>query len=139
MTSHKTRQVPGRVAVFTALLALITGCGEPVPAVSVAQAQAQSAAGQAVLIDVREPHEYADVRAPGARLIPLGQLAQRLAELPQDKAMPVLLVCRSGSRSAAAVDMLGKAGYTQTLNVTGGMNAWQKAGLPVVRGTGNGS
>lgn len=139
MTSHKTRQVPGRVAVFTALLALLAGCGEPVPAVSVAQAQAQSAAGQAVLIDVREPHEYADVRAPGARLIPLGQLAQRLAELPQDKAMPVLLVCRSGSRSAAAVDMLGKAGYTQTLNVTGGMNAWQKAGLPVVRGTGNGS
>lgn len=139
MTSHKTRQVPWRVAVFTALLALITGCGEPVPAVSVTQAQAQSAAGQAVLIDVREPHEYADVRAPGARLIPLGQLAQRLAELPQDKATPVLLVCRSGSRSAAAVDMLGKAGYTQTLNVTGGMNAWQKAGLPVVRGTGNGS
>lgn len=139
MTSHKTRQVPWRVAVFTALLALLAGCGEPVPAVSVAQAQAQSAAGQAVLIDVREPHEYADVRAPGARLIPLGQLAQRLAELPQDKAMPVLLVCRSGSRSAAAVDMLGKAGYTQTLNVTGGMNAWQKAGLPVVRGTGNGS
>lgn len=139
MTSHKTRQVPWRVAVFTALLALITGCGEPVPAVSVAQAQAQSAAGQAVLIDVREPHEHADVRAPGARLIPLGQLAQRLAELPQDKATPVLLVCRSGSRSAAAVDILGKAGYTQTLNVTGGMNAWQKAGLPVVRGTGNGS
>ncbi len=135
MTMHPLRAWwAGAAAGVLALAA----CGKAPPAIDVSQAQAQFAAGQAVLIDVREPDEHAAVRAPGATLIPLGQLAQRLGELPQDKATPVLVVCRSGSRSAAATDLLRQAGYGGTLNVSGGMNAWEQAGLPVLRGAGGG-
>ena len=88
----------------------------------------------ALLLDVREPQEYAQGHAPGSLLIPLGQLDQRLAEISQYKDKPVALICRSGNRSAYAQKLLAKAGFTETSNVEGGMIAWQKAGLPVISG-----
>ncbi|HQE91298.1 MAG TPA: rhodanese-like domain-containing protein [Anaerolineae bacterium] len=84
------------------------------------------ATGAIVIIDVREADEYAVGHIPGAVLIPLGALPDRLDEVPTDK--PVVMVCRSGSRSAQAVQILHKAGFTNVHNMTGGMNAWLTAG-----------
>ena len=88
----------------------------------------------ALLLDVREPQEYAQGHAPGSVLIPLGELDQRLAEISQYKDKPVALICRSGNRSAHAQKVLLKAGFTATTNIEGGMIAWQRAGLPVISG-----
>jgi rhodanese-related sulfurtransferase len=93
------------------------------------QAQQMQAAG-AVLLDVRESNEWSAGRAPGAVHVPLGQLAHRMTELPA--ASEVVTVCRSGRRSATAAEHLRAAGFT-VHNLDGGMQAWQAAGLPVVR------
>jgi rhodanese-related sulfurtransferase len=86
----------------------------------------------AVLVDVRTPQEYAEVRVPGAVLIPLDQLSARLPEL--DKEQPLYVVCRSGHRSAAVCDALEPLGY-DAVNVSGGTIAWIRAGLPYEQGT----
>lgn len=88
----------------------------------------------ALLIDVREPDEYAQGHAPGSTLIPLGQLQKRLLELSARKDKPIALICRSGNRSGVAQKILEKAGFTKTVNVAGGMNAWARAGLPMAKG-----
>ena len=88
----------------------------------------------ALVIDVREPHEYAESHAPGATLIPLGQLESRLSEIRAHQNRPVVLFCRSGQRSARAQEILIRAGFTKTLNMQGGLIAWRQAGLPVVTG-----
>ncbi|WP_227869534.1 rhodanese-like domain-containing protein [Undibacterium parvum] len=90
--------------------------------------------GGALLLDVREVDEYAEVHVPNSTLIPLGQLPQRLQELGPDKSRPVVLICRSGRRSAAAQALLEVAGFTSLTNVEGGMISWQKSGLPVITG-----
>lgn len=87
-----------------------------------------------LLIDVREPDEYAQVHAPGSRLIPLSQLPQRIKELQAAKDQPIALICRSGNRSGQAQQLLEQAGFSKTVNVQGGMNAWGKAGLPLATG-----
>lgn len=103
------------------------------PAVDVKQGAALQSHG-ALLLDVREADEYAEMHAPGSMLIPLGQLAQRLPEIAGYKNKPVALICRSGRRSAQALKLLEQAGFTAAVNVEGGMLAWQKAGLPVISG-----
>ena len=105
----------------------------PVPStVDVQQAAVLRNQG-ALLLDVREPGEFAEVHAKGARLIPLGQLAARLNEIVQYKNQPVAVICRSGRRSAQGAEILRNAGFTQVANVEGGTNAWVNAGLPVAR------
>lgn len=101
--------------------------------VDVKQGAALHSSG-ALLIDVREADEYAAGHAPGSTLIPLGQLQQRLAEITGHKNQAVAVICRSGSRSAKAVKILEQAGFSAAVNVEGGMNAWQKAGFPVITG-----
>lgn len=81
------------------------------------------------LLDVREPHEWAAGHAPDAHHVPMGELATRQDELPQDKL--IVGVCRSGARSGAVVDALTRAGY-QAENMDGGMLAWREAKLPMV-------
>ncbi|MGC9394850.1 MAG: rhodanese-like domain-containing protein [Anaerolineae bacterium] len=85
--------------------------------------------GAIAIIDVREPSEYAEGRIPGSTLIPLGELANRTDEVPTD--VPVVMVCRSDNRSAQAVQILQKAGFTNIHNMTGGMIAWSQAGYLV--------
>lgn len=116
-----------------ALTLSLTAFGKS-PSVDVAQGVVMQSQG-ALMIDVREPNEYAAGHAPGTQLIPLGQLERRLQELAAYKDKPVVLICRSGSRSGQAQELMAKAGFTQALNVEGGMNAWAKAGLPVLTGT----
>ena len=74
------------------------------------------------LIDVREPHEYRICRVPGAKLIPLGELPKRLAEI--DRSTPIVAMCKMGARSAKAAGILREAGYPSVLNMTGGILAW---------------
>jgi rhodanese-related sulfurtransferase len=81
------------------------------------------------LIDVREFVEYAAGHAPQARLIPLGQLDRRSGEL--DRTRPVVILCKSGKRAAAAADKLAAAGFEKLSVVQGGTDAWIAAGLPV--------
>jgi rhodanese-related sulfurtransferase len=96
----------------------------------IAPVEAQQAMERgAVLVDVRDPHEWRSGHAPKARHIPLGQLASRAGELPRNR--EILLVCRSGSRSARAAKLLGSR-RGDVANVKGGMNAWARQGLPVV-------
>lgn len=85
----------------------------------------------ALLIDVREPDEWAAGHAPKARHIPLGQLEQQLGTLPRNREL--LFICRSGARSAQAMATARRAGLTTARNVRGGLLAWQRAGLPVER------
>jgi rhodanese-related sulfurtransferase len=85
------------------------------------------------LLDVREDDEWAAGHIDGAQHIPLGALGDRLAELPTDR--PIVAVCRSGSRSAAAVRGLRQLGYAAE-NLDGGATAWSRAGLPLVASDG---
>jgi len=82
-----------------------------------------------VLIDVREPHEYQICSIPTAQLIPLGQLPQRLDELDRD--IEIVAHCKSGMRSARAVDILTKAGF-HARNMKGGILAWSDRVDPTV-------
>jgi rhodanese-related sulfurtransferase len=121
-----------------ALLAFAAASAAPAAAdtlttVDVKQGAALQSRG-ALLLDVREADEYAEGHAPGSTLIPLGQLQQRLPEIAGFKNKPVALICRSGRRSAQALKLLQQAGFSAAVNVEGGMNAWQKAGLPVIPG-----
>src|SRR5574340_139672 len=100
--------------------------------VDVRQAQSMSQQG-ALLLDVREPEEYAAIHAPSAKLIPLGEVGLRLKEIETYKDKPVAVICRSGRRSAKAVAILQEAGFTRVVNVQGGTNAWEQAGLEVIR------
>jgi molybdopterin/thiamine biosynthesis adenylyltransferase/rhodanese-related sulfurtransferase len=75
-----------------------------------------------VLIDVREPHEYQICRIPYAKLIPLGDLPKRVNEL--DSADEIVAHCKSGMRSAKAVDFLKQAGFKKVRNMKGGILAW---------------
>ncbi len=78
------------------------------------------------IIDVREPAEYAEYNI-GVKLIPLGQImSMQIEEIEDLKNEELIIHCRSGARSAQACMMLEQAGFTNTVNVTGGMVAWQQ-------------
>ena len=91
------------------------------------------AIGDDLLLDVREPDEWAAGRAPSAVHLPMSQLPARLAEVPVDR--PVAVVCRSGGRSAQVTAYL-LANGRQARNVDGGMTAWAQRGLPLEAGPG---
>lgn len=85
-----------------------------------------------LIVDVREPDEFARTRIDGVVLIPISQFVARHTELPKDR--PLLMLCAAGSRSTSATMYLLQAGWTDVRNVTGGMMGWQAAGLPVRTG-----
>ena len=105
---------------------------ETLPAeISVAQAAEKRNHG-AYILDVREQQEWDTVHIPEANLIPLAQLTSRLSEVPKDQ--EIVVVCRSGNRSAQARDLLKEAGYSNVTSMAGGMNEWQGQGFPTVNG-----
>ncbi len=87
----------------------------------------------AVVIDVREPAEYAGGHIPNARHIPLSQLDKRLPELEKFRQRPLIVNCASGNRSSSACGRLRRAGFERVFNLTGGIAAWNEAGLPVTK------
>jgi rhodanese-related sulfurtransferase len=86
----------------------------------------------AVLLDVREPAEYAHGHVPGAINLPQADLATRLAEVPRDR--PVNLICQTGIRSLRAAQFQRQVGFEQVASVAGGTEAWQAAGQPLAYG-----
>jgi len=108
--------------------------GSAIPTVDVVEAERRlrEDPDRPLLIDVRDPHEFATVRAPGAVLLPTSVFAARVGELPADR--PLLIVCHVGGRSAAVTGYLLRAGRSDVANVAGGMDAWERSGLPVERG-----
>jgi rhodanese-related sulfurtransferase len=110
-----------------------------VPTVDVREADRRRRTGgpdgrpAALLVDVREVSEFAEVRAEDVVLLPMSTLPPRLDELPRDREL--LFICRSGSRSGQVVASLQANGWQDVANVAGGMLAWESAGLPVRRGS----
>lgn len=99
--------------------------------ISVAVAKTERDNG-AYILDVRTQEEWDAGHIPDATLIPLDQLQARVNEVPQDKR--VVVVCRSGNRSAQGRDILKQAGWTLVTSMAGGMNQWTAAGYDVVTG-----
>ena len=83
-------------------------------------------------LDVREPGEWEEAHIPYATLIPLGDLTARLSEIPKDT--NIIVVCRSGNRSAVGRDLLLKSGFANVTSMAGGMSTWQAKGYPIVTG-----
>ena len=84
-----------------------------------------------ILVDVREQHEFDDVRISGSILIPLSEFNERYEELPRDK--NIIMQCRTGARSARTTDFLLENGY-QAVNMAGGILAWEEADFSVEYG-----
>jgi rhodanese-related sulfurtransferase len=99
--------------------------------ISVADAVAKRDGG-AFILDVRQPEEWNETHIPDSTLIPLDQLAARVNELPKDQ--EIVVVCRSGNRSAQGRDILLEAGFTNVTSMAGGLNQWKAAGYPTVSG-----
>ena len=85
---------------------------------------------KAVLIDVSEPAEYAAGHAAGAKSVPLGGLEASTA-LPKNKALPLVVVCPTGTRAGRAVATLKKLGFDNARVLAGGTAAWREANLPI--------
>lgn len=97
--------------------------------ISPAEARPAVEAAYSQFIDVRTPEEFATGHAYRARNIPLDTLMANLDKLEKNE--PVYLICRSGSRSKRAAQMLVEAGFPQAISVAGGTEAWKAAGLPM--------
>jgi rhodanese-related sulfurtransferase len=84
----------------------------------------------ALVIDVRDPREYGAGHILGARNLPVARIDGK-ADLGKRKDRPLILYCDSGARASKAAAALRQQGYTQVVNLSGGLGAWQAAGLPV--------
>lgn len=99
--------------------------------ISVEEAVAKRDAS-AFILDVRQPEEWNEFHVPDSTLIPLGELAARADELPKDQ--EIVIVCRSGNRSAQGRDILLEAGFTEVTSMAGGLTEWRAAGYPTISG-----
>jgi rhodanese-related sulfurtransferase len=109
--------------------AVATATGGEMEVISLQEASAQYAAKKAVIVDVREDSEWNEQHIPGVIHIPLAQLNDRLSELKQYQNSPVITQCKSGRRSAQALEVLKAAGFSKVYSMAGGIMAWDKAGL----------
>ncbi|AST07397.1 rhodanese-like domain-containing protein [Anoxybacillus sp. LAT_35] len=109
--------------LFTFLF-IISGCAQNrYTNISVDEAAQMMQKEDVVVLDVRTEEEYASGHIPGAILLPLQQLPDRVDELNKNKTY--IVVCRSGNRSAQASELLVKEGFSSIYNMTGGMNEWK--------------
>jgi rhodanese-related sulfurtransferase len=92
----------------------------------------ETAPPEALILDVREPEEYAYGHVPGAVNVPQGDLASRLSEIARDR--PVYAICRSGVRSLRVAQFLKQVGFPDVVSVRGGTEAWRVIGKPIVAG-----
>jgi rhodanese-related sulfurtransferase len=86
---------------------------------------------EALVLDLRAAPDYAKGHILGAKNVPLADLERRLAELDKHKSRAVIVHCADGNRAGGAVAVLRKNGFAKVVNLAGGFNAWQQAGLPV--------
>jgi rhodanese-related sulfurtransferase len=125
---------PISIAVFSGLMLLWSMFGNRIRGIKEVDAAAALQLinhKSAFVLDVREVDEYNGGHVLNSKLIPLGKLKERLGELEKYRDQPIVVVCRSGSRSGTACAMLTKQGYTQAYNLAGGVTAWQRSKLPL--------
>lgn len=107
---------------------------EPFTRISIEEAKAKLDGGEAVMVDVRDPHEYVEVHAAGVRLIPVNTVMNEVKQIREfaGERGEVLFICKMGSRSALAAEYAAAAGLTELelYNVEGGTEAWAAAGYP---------
>ena len=108
---------------------LFGGGGGSGSSIDVEEAHRRVEAREILLVDVRENNEWKAGHAPRAKHVPLGRVQSQLPQLAK-KGVPIAFVCRSGSRSGKACGMARSAGI-EAINVSGGMTAWSRAGLPM--------
>ena len=89
--------------------------------------------GDALLIDVRDPDEWAEGHIPGARNFSRGTLELEIEEAAPDLSAPIITHCGGGGRSALAAESLQRMGYRNVKSMAGGFKAWKAAGLPATR------
>jgi rhodanese-related sulfurtransferase len=89
--------------------------------------------GKAVILDVREPAEFAAGHMREAKNIPLKELPKRIGELEKFKSKSVIVVCSSGAQSSKAISQLKRAGFDQAYGLDGGLAAWRAQGLPTAK------
>jgi rhodanese-related sulfurtransferase len=123
------------VGIIIVLIALSgsqqPGAASSLPAeINTAQAYELYQKNGAFFLDVREKSEWDALHIANTTLIPLGQLPDRLNEIPKDK--PIVVVCRSGNRSAAGRDILKQNGYTNVTSMAGGLTNWKAQGFPTL-------
>ncbi len=114
---------------------LLAACGQSAAggpqSVSLETARADLEAGRVRLVDIREPGEHAQGVAPGARLLPMRQVEEHLAELAKDPQRPVYLICNTQNRSRATAAALLDRGLSHVRYVEGGMSGWVQRGWPL--------
>jgi rhodanese-related sulfurtransferase len=103
------------------------------PWVTTLQATLMMNQQDAVVLDVRDPADYDKGHIPHARNLPLAQLDGRIGELQKFKSRPIVVYCANGNRSGGALSLLRQKGFENVVNLSGGLGAWQQAGLPVVQ------
>jgi rhodanese-related sulfurtransferase len=123
-------------STFTLLAILLLTACSPSDKAGITQISPLESAGlmandMAVIIDVRTAAEWESKHIPGATLIPISELKSRLSELDKYKDKQIIMHCAVGGRSRQAVDLLQKVGFTDVLNMNGGIDAWEKGGLPL--------
>ncbi len=138
---QSTGEVPARPLNMTAILATNRGEADyawamphdhqTVDDLTVPEAPGWLDQTRALVVDVREPIEYAGGHLPGALSLPQAELALHLEELPRDR--DLLVVCEGGTRSARAARFLKQTGFSRVTNLVGGTGAWRRAGLPTER------
>lgn len=126
--------------IFLLALVLVSGGGLLWPflqrrgqKVSLLQATQLINQGKTVVVDVREPAEFAAGHLRDSRNIPLKELSTRTSELDKFKSKAVIVVCESGIRSAKATSQLKSAGFGEVYSLNGGLSAWQAQGLPTAK------
>jgi len=119
--------VSGAVLVWPWVAKRVSGAAEvgPLEAVQLINRK------DAVVLDVREPGEFAAGHIAGARNFPLAAIEKRASDLARFKSRPVLIACATSARSHAAFGALKKLGFGEVYVLAGGMSAWQQASLPV--------
>jgi len=87
--------------------------------------------GDALILDVRDPSEFAAGRIPRSKNVPLAELAKRSDEIVRFKDKPVIVTCGTGSRTTGALKVLKGAGFSNVYALKGGLTSWREATLPV--------
>lgn len=130
MTTAHVRFAAAMLLVLLPLAGSMSADGEIATITAEAlEARLRATDGKPLVVDVREPAEFDAGHIASALLAPLGNVEAQLASVPKDR--EIVLVCRSGRRSASAYRRLAERGYTRLLNMDGGMLAWEKLGYPV--------
>ena len=117
--------ISGGMLLRPVLMGVAVGGVEPAAAVQLINRE------KAVVIDVRDASEFAQGHLVSSKNVPVAEIEAKLPGLVKNKALPVILVCRTGARSAAALAVAKKLGYTQAQSLAGGIAAWSAAKLPV--------